>query len=297
VNSPAETTKRWLVAGASRGLGRAIAEAALERGHLVAAGARDPAPLADLSARHGTRLVTLALDVTDRAAVEAAVVRTEQAFGGLDVLVNSAGHAVLGAIEEANETTARAQLETNFFGSLWTTQAVLPGMRRQQHGRIIQISSIGGVLAFPMVGLYNASKWALEGMSESLSHEVAQFGIKVTLVEPGALRTDWPQDSIVRTRSLEAYNATLVERLALMRDEFEGRQPGDPRRVAEAILELTDLPNPPLRVLMGNAAFELATEHYHARLREWAAHEAIARSTDFPSEGSSVASSPARSMR
>jgi NAD(P)-dependent dehydrogenase (short-subunit alcohol dehydrogenase family) len=285
--APQARTRSWFVTGASRGLGRAVTEAALERGDVVAAAARDTTALQRLTERYGDQLLLVGLDVTDRAAATDAVRRAHSTFGRLDVLVNGAGHAVLGAVEEADEETARRQLDTNFFGALWTTQAVLPLMRERREGRIVQISSIGGVLAFPMVGLYNASKWALEAISESVAQEVAQFGIKVTLVEPGALRTDWPQTSIVRTASLAAYAATLAERLELMRDEFEGRQPVDPTRVATAILSLVEHPDPPLRVLMGGGAFELAEEHYRTRLAESAAGEAMARAADFPSAADS----------
>lgn len=274
--------KAWFVTGGSRGLGYEIAEAALERGDQVAAAARYIDPLAPLADRYGAALLPLRLDVTDRAAAKAAVDEAHAAFGHLDVVVNNAGYAVIGAVEEASEEDVRAQFETNFFGALWVTQAALPHLRAQGSGHIVQISSVGGVVAFPMVGVYNAAKFALEAISDSLAQEVERLGIRVTLVEPGALRTNWPQDSIARTEPLPDYAEQLAERLEAMAAEFDGNQPGDPRRAAAALLEVVDAPNPPLRLLMGNGAFDVVNDLYRRRLAEWAAWEQTARATDFP---------------
>lgn len=275
--------KAWFVTGGSRGLGRAIVEAALERGDRVAAAARDIAPLGPLADRYGAALLPLRLDVTDRVAARAAVDKAHAAFGRLDVVVNNAGYALIGAVEEVSEEDARAQFETNFFGALWVTQAALPHLRAQGSGHIVQVSSVGGVVAFPMVGVYNAAKFALEAISDSLAQEVERLGIRVTLVEPGALRTDWPQNSIARTEPLPDYAEQLAERLEAMAAEFDGKQPGDPRRVAAALLEVVDATNPPLRLLMGNGAFDIVNDLYRRRLAEWAAWEQTARATDFPS--------------
>lgn len=277
--------KVWFITGASRGLGRAFAEAALKRGDQVAATARDTGTLQLLVETYGDAVLPLRLDVTDKAAVNTAVDRALSVFQRLDVVVNNAGYALLGAIEETGEDDARAQLETNFFGALWVTQAALPHLRAQRSGHIVQVSSVGGVVAFAMVGFYNASKWALEAISESLAQEVAQFGIKVTVLEPGALRTDWARTSIARVAPTDEYAQTLIERLEAMSDEFDGKQPGDPHRAAAALLEIVDAQNPPMRLLMGNGAYDVATDQYRKRLAEWATWEPTSRATDYPSEG------------
>ncbi|MES0026764.1 MULTISPECIES: SDR family NAD(P)-dependent oxidoreductase [unclassified Mesorhizobium] len=185
------TSKVWFITGSSKGFGRVWAEAALARGDRVAATARDAGTLADLVAKYGDNVAAIKLDVTDKKAVEAAIAEAHKRFGRLDVVINNAGYGHFGAIEEVSEQEARDQIETNVFGALWVTQAALPIMRAQGSGHIIQISSIGGVNAFASLGLYHASKWALEAFSQSLSIEVAEFGIHVTLVEPGGFSTDW----------------------------------------------------------------------------------------------------------
>src|SRR6476620_1290222 len=188
-------SKTWFITGASRGFGREWTIAALERGDTVAATARDTATLDDLVAQFGDKLLPLQLDVTDRAAVGTAVKDAHDRFGRLDVVVNNAGYGQFGMIEEISEQEARDQIETNVFGALWVTQAVLPYLREQGSGHILQVSSIGGISAFPNIGMYHASKWALEGMSQALSQEVADFGIKVTLIEPAGYSTDWRDSS------------------------------------------------------------------------------------------------------
>jgi NAD(P)-dependent dehydrogenase (short-subunit alcohol dehydrogenase family) len=182
-------TRVWLITGTSRGFGRVWAQAALERGDSVAATARDTSTLEDLGATYGERLLALELDVTDKAAIEQSVRSAHQHFGRLDVVVNNAGYGQFGAIEELTEQEARRQIETNLFGPLWVTKAVVPLLREQRSGHIIQVSSIGGVMAFPMLGLYHASKWGLEGFSQSLAAELAEFGVHVTIVEPGGFTT------------------------------------------------------------------------------------------------------------
>src|SRR6202050_3907510 len=197
------TSKVWFITGTSKGFGRVWAEAALARGDRVAATARDVKTLDPLVERYGDRIAALTLDVTDKAAVDAAITETHSRFGRLDVVINNAGYGLFGTIEEVSEAEARAQLETNLFGALWVTQAALPIMRVQSSGHIIQVSSIGGVNAFPTVGLYHASKWALEGFSQSLAAEVAGFGIKVTIVEPGGFATDWGGASAKRAAQMK----------------------------------------------------------------------------------------------
>src|SRR5689334_2419912 len=195
--------KVWFITGSSKGFGRVWAEAALARGDKVAATARDISSLADLAKKYGDNVLALGLNVDDKQAVDAAVAEAHRRFGRLDVVINNAGYGLFGAIEEVSEEEARAQIETNVFGALWVTQAALPIMRKQGSGHIIQISSIGGVNAFPNLGLYHASKWALEGFSQALSLEVADFGIHVTLVEPAGFSTDWSGPSAKRSSAID----------------------------------------------------------------------------------------------
>src|SRR3954451_4868059 len=197
--------KTWFITGTSRGFGREWAKAALERGDRVAGTARDPKSLDDLAAEHGDSLLALPLDVTDRDAVFKAVERAHDHFGRLDVVVNNAGYGQFGMVEELSESEVRGQIETNLFGALWVTQAALPFLRGQGSGHFLQVSSIGGVSAFPSVGIYHASKWALEGISQALAQEVAQFGIKVTLIEPGGFATDWAGSSSSTSQQLPSY--------------------------------------------------------------------------------------------
>ena len=228
-------SKVWFITGTSKGFGRVWAEAALERGDKVAATARDVSTLGDLVARHGDAVLPIALDVTDHDADDAAVAEAHDHFGQLDVVVNNAGYGLFGTIEEVSDEQAREQIETNLFGALWITKAALPYMREQRSGHIIQVSSIGGVNAFPGLGLYHASKWGLEAFSQSLAAEVASFGIKVTIVEPGGYSTDWAGPSSVQAERLPAYEemwdqaakARAARQTAARRS---GRhRPGDPR--------------------------------------------------------------------
>jgi NAD(P)-dependent dehydrogenase (short-subunit alcohol dehydrogenase family) len=259
------TEKIWFITGTSRGFGRVWAEAALARGDKVAATARDLKSLAPLVDRYADRIAAIALDVTDRAAVFRAVAQAHERFGRLDVAVNNAGYGLFGAIEEISEANARAQIETNLFGALWVTQAVLPVMRAQGSGHILQVSSIGGVNAFPTVGLYHASKWGLEGFSQSLATEVAGFGIKVTLVEPGGYATDWGGSSAVRSTEMPAYAAARAG-IASLRGTFK---PGDPQATAAAILKLVDAAEPPLRIFLGTTGLPMTRAEYAKRLQVW----------------------------
>ena len=242
---------------------RTRTQAALERGDRVAATARRPADLEALEAEHGDSLLALSLDVTDRDGDFAAVKRAAEHFGRLDVVVNNAGYGHFGMIEELSEADVRAQMETNFFGALWVTQAALPIMRAQQSGHIVQVSSIGGITAFPMTGAYHASKWALEAFSQSLSREVAAMGIHITLVEPGGFATDWRGPSSKRSEESEAYAAIREERSKGLPD------PGDPHATRAAILAVVDADPPPLRVFLGKAPLEMATRDYESRLALW----------------------------
>ena len=266
-------SKVWFITGTSRGFGRVWAEAALERGDRVAATARNTDTLTELAERHGDNVLPLALDVTDKAAVEAAVAQAHDQFGALDVVVNNAGYGHFGTIEEATEEEARAQIETNVFGALWVTKAVLPIMREQGSGHIIQVSSIGGVNAFPTLGLYHASKWALEGFSQSLAAEVAGFGIHVTIVEPGGFATDWAGPSAVHSAPLAAYD-DLREARARQRRSFE---PGDPQATGAAILKVVDADEPPLRIFFGKAGLEMTRAEYGRRIATWEAWDAVSQ--------------------
>ncbi|GAB2978454.1 SDR family NAD(P)-dependent oxidoreductase [Streptomyces pseudoechinosporeus] len=259
-------SKVWFVTGASRGFGRRFVEAALSRGDKVAATARDAGTLTDLVTAHGDAVLPLELDVTDKAAVFASVERAGEHFGRLDVIVNNAGYGLFGAVEELPEQQLRDQLETNLFGALWVTQAALPRLREQGSGHIVQISSTGGVAAWPLLGGYHASKWALEGLTESLAQEVSGLGIKVTLVEPGGYATDWGGSSAVQADTNPVYDPTREQLAAFVQSlDF-----GDPVAAGEALLEVVDSDNPPLRVFFGTQGNQMLPQVYADRLKTWA---------------------------
>ncbi|CAN5366111.1 SDR family oxidoreductase [soil metagenome] len=261
------TQKTWFITGASRGFGREWSIAALERGDRVAATARDTSTLDDLVEKYGDAVLALQLDVTDRAADLAAVQQAHAHFGRLDVVVNNAGYGHFGFVEEVTEQEFRDQMETNVFGAMWVTQAALPFLREQGSGHILQVSSIGGISAFPLVGAYHASKWALEGFSQSLAQEVAGFGIHVTLIEPGGFSTDWSGPSAKRSEPLPAY-AELHEQVAEMRKQRSGFA-GDPQASAAAVLAIVDAEEPPLRAFLGAAPLSIAKADYEKRLASW----------------------------
>jgi NAD(P)-dependent dehydrogenase (short-subunit alcohol dehydrogenase family) len=269
------TAKTWFITGASRGFGREWTIAALERGDSVAATARDTHTLDDLAAKYGERLLPIELDVTDRAADFAAVGQAHERFGRLDVVVNNAGYGHFGMIEELSEADVRAQLETNLFGALWVTQAALPFLRAQGSGHLIQVSSIGGITAFPMGGAYQASKWALEGFSQGLSQEVADFGIKVTLIEPGGFSTDWSGPSAKHSEQLSAYDELRAKTLRWRAQR--NAKPGDPSASAAALLRVVDADEPPLRVFFGTGTLQLAEADYTSRLETWRAWQDVAQ--------------------
>jgi NAD(P)-dependent dehydrogenase (short-subunit alcohol dehydrogenase family) len=268
------SNKIWFITGTSRGFGREWAIAALQRGDKVAATARDTASLADLVDTYGDAILPIQLDVTDRAADFAAVKQAHDHFGRLDVVVNNAGYGQFGFIEELSEQDARDQIETNVFGALWITQAALPYLREQRGGHIIQVSSIGGITAFPVVGIYHASKWALEGFSQALAQEVAPFGVHVTLIEPGGFDTDWSGSSSRRAEPLPAY----ADLHAAIDAERKSRwaAPGDPKASAAALLEVVDAEQPPLRVFFGTAPLGIAKTDYESRLRTWEQWQPVA---------------------
>jgi NAD(P)-dependent dehydrogenase (short-subunit alcohol dehydrogenase family) len=261
------TPKTWFITGSSRGFGREWAIAALERGDGVAATARDTSMLDDLVERFGERVLALALNVTDRRAVFTALSTAHEHFGRLDVIVNNAGYGQFGLVEELTEAEIRDQIETNFFGALWVTQAALPYLREQGSGHILQVSSIGGISAFPNVGAYHASKWALEGISQTLAQEVSGFGIKVTIIEPTGYSTDWGGSSAAHATALPAYETVHAE-VQKARTVRLGR-PGDPVATRAAVLTLVDSADPPLRVFFGDGPMAIATKDYESRLATW----------------------------
>jgi NAD(P)-dependent dehydrogenase (short-subunit alcohol dehydrogenase family) len=264
--------KTWFITGTSRGFGYEWTKAALERGDRVAGTARDPSTLDDLKTVHGDALLPLALDVTNREAAFGAVKRAHEHFGRLDIVVNNAGYGHFGMVEEISEPEARAQIETNLFGALWVTQAALPLLREQGSGHIVQVSSIGGISAFPNVGIYHASKWALEGISQALAQEVKEFGINVTLVEPGGFSTDWSGPSSKRSEPNPVYDG-LRERQQQWR---ASNVPGDPTASAAAIMRVVDADPPPLRVFFGASPLRLAEADYAGRLATWREWQPVA---------------------
>lgn len=260
--------KVWFITGTSRGFGRQWAIAALERGDKVAGTARDTATLDDLVATYGDAILPIRLDVTDREADFAAVKQAHDHFGRLDIVVNNAGYGQFGFIEELSEAEARDQIETNVFGALWVTQAALPYLRAQRSGHIIQVSSIGGITAFRNVGIYHASKWALEGFSQSLAQEVASFGVHVTLIEPGGFSTDWAGSSARHATELADY-ADAHAQANEWRAQNTAAAPGDPTASAAAILQVVDAEEPPLRVFFGSLPIQLAKADYEQRIKIW----------------------------
>jgi NAD(P)-dependent dehydrogenase (short-subunit alcohol dehydrogenase family) len=266
-------SRTWFITGTSRGFGREWALAALDRGDRVVGTARNPSSMDDIAERYGSeRFLALQLDVTDRDAGFAAVKRAHEHFGELDIVVNNAGYGHFGTIEELSEQEARDQLETNLFGALWVTQAALPLMRAQQRGHIIQVSSIGGISAFALVGIYHASKWGLEGFSQALAQEVERFGIHVTLIEPGGFSTDWSGDSAKRSEAIAAYDEIREER----RRRVGGNAAGDPVASAAAVLRVVDADPPPLRCFFGTAPLSIAEADYKARLETWREWQPVA---------------------
>ena len=262
----------WLVTGCSTGIGRHIAGAALAKGHRVAVTARDRDAVADIVAEHPDHAIALALDVTKRDQVGAAVRETERVFGGIDVLVNNAGYGYMAAVEEGEEDEIRALFDTNYFGAVAMIQATLPGMRARGRGHIVNISSMTGLVANPPNVFYSSTKFALEALTEALAKEIGPLGLRVTAIEPGAFRTDWASRSMKESkRTIDAYADTVGARKRLIKlagDKF----PGDPRRIADAVLMVTEHENPPLHLLLGHDVYKAYREKLQALLasvEEW----------------------------
>lgn len=271
----------WFITGCSSGLGRALAEEVLERGYRAVVTARKADAVRDLVERYDDRAIAVALDVTRFEQINNAVHAAYDEFGQIDVLVNNAGYGYIGAIEEGEDAEIRAQFDTNVHGVIAMMQAVLPGMRRRGKGHIVNVSSIGGLTTFPNVGYYHASKYALEGLSQTLAKEVASFGIGVTVVEPGAFRTDFRGRSMRQSKiRLPEFADTLgKQRDALLNSH--GKQHNDPAKGAVAIIEAVKAQNPPLHLLLGADALDLARKQLAAMAKNFDAWETLTRSTEF----------------
>ena len=273
----------WLITGCSTGFGRELARALLRHRKNVVVTARNPATLAEF-ASSGNALVAR-LDVTNPAQIADVIRLAEARFGHIDVLVNNAGYGYLAAIEEGEEDEVRAMFETNVFGLANMTKAVLPGMRKRASGHIVNISSMGGLIGFPGVGYYNATKFAVEGMSEALAKETAPLGIKVTLIEPGPFRTEWAGRSLKTPKNAIAEYAQTAGARRAATQSYSGTQPGDPVRAAEAIIQAVESPEPPLHLLLGRPAFENATakfKEFSVEMEKW---RDVSLGADFPAAG------------
>ncbi|CAG9274456.1 Short-chain dehydrogenase [Paraburkholderia unamae] len=272
----------WFVTGSSSGLGREIAALALARGWRVVLAARNPEDMASLAGEYPDTAMTTRLDVTDAASIAEAVSAAQARFGRLDVLVNAAGYGYLAAIEEGEEHDIRAQFETNVFGLLAVTRAVLPGMRARRRGHVVNFSSLGGLVAFAATGYYHATKFAVEALSESLAHEVGPLGIGVTIVEPGAFRTQWAGRSMIASRTvIDDYAPTAGKRREATR-AVSGQQPGDPARAAAAVIAALESDAPPLRLLLGKSALDVALKRLDALRANFEAWRELTEGTDFP---------------
>jgi len=280
VSISSQTRQTWFITGAASGFGHAFAEHALARGHNVVATARDASRLADLVALAPERVLATPLDVDVAGAAEAAVEAAVARFGRIDVLVNNAGYGVVGALEETSDADLRALMNTNFFGAMAVTRAALPVLRAQKSGAIVNISSLGGQLSFAGFSAYSASKFALEGASEALAQEVAPFGIKVLIVEPGQFRTQLAGSGMRHMPVIEAYQP-VVGATREFAHSMHNTQAGDPRKAAAAIAKALEAQHTPLRLQLGGDSVDAVRAHAQAMLKEMEAWEAVSRSTDF----------------
>jgi len=272
----------WFITGCSTGFGRVLAEEVLNAGDFVVATARRPVQVTDLECKFPQQALVLPLDVTNQAQIDAALAKTLERFGRVDVLVNNAGYGVLGAVEEVSEAEFMPMYETNIYGLLRVTRAFLPQLRQQRSGHILNLSSIGGVTAGPGWGLYQGTKFCVEGLSEALAQEVAPLGIRVTIVEPGPFRTDFMgRSSVVAAKKIDDYDSTAANARQYKIDQ-DGRQRGDPLKAAHAMMQVVASPNPPLRLLLGANALK----RLRAKLENWTkeldAWEAVTVGADFP---------------
>jgi NAD(P)-dependent dehydrogenase (short-subunit alcohol dehydrogenase family) len=274
--------RSWFITGSSTGFGRILAEEVLKAGDNVVATARKVEQVADLERKFPGHALALPLDVTNQAQVDAAVAKTLERFGRVDVLVNNAGYGVAGAIEEVSEAELEPMYETNVFGLLRVTRAFLPQFRKQHSGHILNLSSIGGVTAGPGWGLYQGTKFAVEGLSEALAQEVAPLGLRVTIIEPGPFRTDFlGRSGVEAAKRIDDYDATAGNARRYMTEQ-DGKQPGDPLKAAHAMMQVVDTPNPPLRLLLGAGALKRVRAKLDAWQKELAAWETVTVGADFP---------------
>jgi NAD(P)-dependent dehydrogenase (short-subunit alcohol dehydrogenase family) len=282
MNPNKNATPVWFITGCSTGLGRALAQRVLLNGQRCVVTTRDAAQIADIIADHPGQALALALDVTDARQREDAISRAEKAFGGIDVLVNNAGHGYSAAVEEGEETHIRRMFETNFFALAAMTRLALPAMRARRSGHIVNISSVGGLVGNPASGYYNATKFAVEGLSQALAKEVGPLGIRVTLVEPGPFRTDFQGRSMTSvSKPIDAYAETAGARRAQLRAS-SGRQAGDPVRAADAIIKVIESSDPPLHLVLGSNAVQRVREALRDTLRSVDEWETVSLSADFP---------------
>lgn len=282
------TDKVWLITGSSTGLGRALAQAVLERGYHLVATARQPEQLKELSDRYPDRVTTIALDVTNAQSIQQAVEAALNAYNRIDVLVNNAGYGTVGAIEEVNDEDIRRQFDTNLFGAINVIRAVLPTLREQRSGHILNISSANGISAFAGVGIYSATKFALEAISEALAQEVKPLGIKVTIIEPGSSRTNFSSRALsTLSHQINDYAQTsgkIVQRL----QERDGKQPNDPAKAAAAMLQVVESDNPPLRLALGEDSVNLITQKLESMKAELEAWKDVSMNTAFEEVKASV---------
>ncbi|MFP3583797.1 oxidoreductase [Paraburkholderia sp. SIMBA_055] len=272
----------WLITGCSTGFGRELAKLVLERGWRAVVTARDASKVKDIAEPHGERALVLPLDVTNRAQIAEVVAQAKQRFGRIDALVNNAGYGYLAAIEEGEDAEVRAMFETNVFGLVDITKAVLPVMREQRSGLIVNVSSIGGLASFAATGYYHATKYAVEGLSETLATEVKPLGIDVLIVEPGPFRTNWAGASMKQSATvIDDYAATAGERRK-QTEARSGNQAGDPVRAAQAIIDAALSDKPPLRLLLGKTALELARKKLDFMRGDFDAWEATTVGADYP---------------
>lgn len=275
-------TPVWVITGCSTGIGRELAKAVLAHGHRAVVTARNVEQVQDIVEGHGDNAFAVKLDVNQQDDIAEVVGQAETHFGRIDVLVNNAGYGYLAAVEEGEDDQVRAMFETNFFGLVNMTNAVLPGMRKQRSGAIVNISSIGGLVSFGATGYYHATKFAVEGISESLATEVKPLGIKVMIVEPGPFRTDWSGRSIIESKTqIDDYKETAGKRRESTHAN-SGKQKGDPARAAEAIIKAVEADNTPLHLILGQPGYELVTKRYLEKVQEFEAWKDLTLSADFP---------------
>ena len=273
--------KVWFITGCSTGFGRCLTEELLITEHKVVATARDPKTLNDLLIKYPDQLLTLALDVTDAKSIKKAVDSAIEKFSRIDVLVNNAGYGIVGAIEEASVSDIQRIFDTNVFGLIEMTKAILPLMRKQRSGNILNISSVAGFASLPGFGIYNSTKYAVEGLSEALYSEVAPFGIKVTIIEPGPFRTDFANRSLARAKEMQEYDEVL-NTMRLYTKNIDGKQPGDPIRASKAMIELVAMESPPLRIPFGKMAVERINLKINNFVKDMKHFEKLIKETDFP---------------